>query len=116
MLSSRAHNGKKRPAPGVRLVVRRTMLYEVALEAATPRPSFAGTPEQVADGLQAWVDARATDGFIVRGGTPAAFTDFATKVVPLLQERGAYRRDYEGATLREHLGLDYPVNQFARRA
>jgi hypothetical protein len=52
----------------------------------------------------------------VRGGTPTAFTDFATKVVPILQERGVYRRDYEGATLREHLGLDYPVNQFARTA
>ncbi|WP_144113986.1 LLM class flavin-dependent oxidoreductase [Paraburkholderia sp. BCC1886] len=89
-------------------------LREVALEAATPRPTFSGTPEQVADGLQAWVEARATDGFIVRGGTPTAFTDFATKVVPILQERGAYRRDYEGVTLREHLGLDYPVNQFAR--
>ncbi|MBZ4241095.1 F420-dependent methylene-tetrahydromethanopterin reductase, partial [Mycobacterium tuberculosis] len=86
-------------------------LREVALEAATPRPAFAGTPEQVADGLQAWVDARATDGFIVRGGTPTAFTEFATKVVPILQERGVYRRDYEGATLREHLGLAYPVNR-----
>lgn len=89
-------------------------LREVALEAATPRPSFAGTAAQVADGLQTWVDARATDGFIVRGGTPTAFTDFAAQVVPVLQERGAYRSDYEGATLREHLGLDYPVSQFAR--
>jgi alkanesulfonate monooxygenase SsuD/methylene tetrahydromethanopterin reductase-like flavin-dependent oxidoreductase (luciferase family) len=87
-------------------------LREVALEAATPRPSFSGTPEQVADGLQTWVEARATDGFIVRGGTPTAFSDFAAKVVPILQERGAFRRDYEGATLREHLGLDYPVNRF----
>lgn len=89
---------------------------QYALEAATPRPAFAGTPEQVADGLQAWVDARATDGFIVRGGTPTAFTEFATKVVPILQERGVYRRDYEGATLREHLGLAYPVNRHARAA
>jgi FMN-dependent oxidoreductase (nitrilotriacetate monooxygenase family) len=89
-------------------------LREVALEAATPRPSFSGTPEQIADGLQTWVEARATDGFIVRGGTPTAFTDFATRVVPVLQERGAFRRDYEGATLREHLRIDYPVNQFAQ--
>lgn len=92
---------------------RRLTLREVALEAATPRPSFQGTPEQVADGLQAWFEARATDGFIVRGGTPLAFTAFARKVVPILQERGIYRRDYEGATLREHLGLDYPVNRYA---
>ncbi|RQZ25012.1 FMN-dependent monooxygenase [Burkholderia sp. Bp9090] len=91
-------------------------LREVALEAATPRPSFAGTPEQVADGLQAWVDARATDGFIVRGGTPAAFAEFAARVVPVLQERGVYRRDYAGATLREHLGLPYPPNRHARAA
>jgi hypothetical protein len=33
-------------------------------------------------------------------------------VVPILQERGAFRRDYEGAALREHLGLDFPVNRF----
>ncbi|MEX3917660.1 LLM class flavin-dependent oxidoreductase [Paraburkholderia sp. BR10872] len=95
---------------------RRLTLREVALEAATPRPSFLGTPEQVADGLQAWVEARATDGFIVRGGTPLAFTEFARKVVPILQERGAYRRDYAGTTLREHLGLDYPVNRYALTA
>ncbi|WP_414447855.1 LLM class flavin-dependent oxidoreductase [Burkholderia sp. 22PA0099] len=93
---------------------RRLTLREVALEAATPRPSFSGTPEQVADGLQAWVEARATDGFIVRGGTPTAFADFAAQVVPVLQERGAYRQDYEGSTLREHLGLDVPVNRYAQ--
>lgn len=91
---------------------RRLTLREVALEAATPRPSFSGTPEQVADGLQAWVEARATDGFIVRGGTPTAFADFAAQVVPVLQARGAYRQDYEGSTLREHLGLEVPVNRY----
>ncbi|MEK6417878.1 MAG: LLM class flavin-dependent oxidoreductase [Burkholderia gladioli] len=82
---------------------RRLTLREVALEAATPRPAFAGTAEQVADGLQAWVEARATDGFIVRGGTPTAFTAFAAQVVPILQER-------------EHLGLDYPANRHAAAA
>lgn len=64
-------------------------LHGVALEAATPRHSFAGTSEQCADGLQAWVDARATDGFIVRSGTPLAFTEFARKGVPPLSAAGA---------------------------
>jgi len=67
----------------------------------------------VADGLQAWVDPHATDGFIVRGGTPTAF---ASPVVPILQERDVYRHDYEGATLREHLGLPHPSNRNARAA
>lgn len=87
-------------------------LRQAALEAATPRPTFLGTAEDVADGLQHWFDTRAADGFIVRGGTPTSFNDFAEQVVPILQQRGIYRRDYEGDTLREHLGLDYPENRY----
>ncbi|MFJ5159172.1 LLM class flavin-dependent oxidoreductase [Pantoea sp. NPDC088449] len=87
-------------------------LRQAALEEATPRPSFLGTAQQVADGLANWFLAGATDGFIVRGGTPTAFDDFVAQVIPLLQARGIYRHEYEGETLRENLGLAEPENQF----
>ncbi|SQC93077.1 Putative monooxygenase moxC [Cedecea neteri] len=51
-------------------------LRQVALEAASPRPRFSGSPEQVADGLQQWFDERAADGFIIQGGTPDTFPTF----------------------------------------
>ncbi|NWA63534.1 LLM class flavin-dependent oxidoreductase [Pantoea sp. B9002] len=88
-------------------------LRQAALEEATPRPSFLGTAEQVAEGLANWFLQGATDGFIVRGGTPMAFDDFVVQVIPLLQARGIYRKEYEGETLRENLGLAEPENQFA---
>lgn len=90
-------------------------LRQAALEAATPRPTFLGTASDVADGLEYWFTSGATDGFIVRGGTPTAFDDFVDQVIPLLQDRGLYRREYEGQTLRENLGLREPENQFAAR-
>ena len=88
-------------------------MRQTALEEATPRPSFLGTAQQVADGLAQWFLAGATDGFIVRGGTPNAFDDFVEQVIPLLQARGIYRTEYEGETLRANLGLAEPANQFA---
>jgi FMN-dependent oxidoreductase (nitrilotriacetate monooxygenase family) len=88
-------------------------LRQAALEEATPRPSFLGTAQQVADGLAQWFLSGATDGFIVRGGTPTAFDDFVEQVIPRLQARGIYRSEYEGETLRENLGLAEPENQFA---
>ncbi|MCW1872865.1 LLM class flavin-dependent oxidoreductase (plasmid) [Erwinia sp. INIA-01] len=90
-------------------------LRQTALEAATPRPGFFGTAEQVADGLEHWFRSGAADGFIVRGGTPTAFDDFVEQVIPILQQRELYRTEYEGNTLRENLGLSEPENQFAVR-
>ncbi|WP_233958306.1 LLM class flavin-dependent oxidoreductase [Pectobacterium versatile] len=89
-------------------------LRQVALEAASPRPVFSGTPEQVADGLQRWFENGAADGFIIQGGTPETLNHFVDRVVPLLQQRGLFRQEYPGYTLRENLALDYPVNQFTR--
>ncbi|ASY79532.1 monooxygenase [Pectobacterium polaris] len=89
-------------------------LRQVALEAASPRPVFSGTPEQVADGLQLWFENGAADGFIIQGGTPDTLNHFVDRVVPLLQQRGLFRQEYPGYTLRENLALDYPVNQFTR--
>jgi alkanesulfonate monooxygenase SsuD/methylene tetrahydromethanopterin reductase-like flavin-dependent oxidoreductase (luciferase family) len=71
--------------------------------------SVVGTPEQIADHMQLWLDEGACDGFNIM---PAYFQDefelFVDQVIPLLQRRGLYRTDYEGTTLREHLGLPKP--------
>lgn len=93
---------------------RNLILRQVALESASPRPRFAGTPEQVADGLQHWFDERAADGFIIQGGTSESFAHVVDRVVPILQARGLFRTDYPGTTLRETLGLSAPDNQFIK--
>jgi N-acetyl-S-(2-succino)cysteine monooxygenase len=70
---------------------------------------FIGTPEQLADHIIEWQDARAVDGFTLMGSTlPYELTAFVDHVVPLLQRRGRYRTAYTGSTLREHLGLQRP--------
>lgn len=88
-------------------------LRQVALEAASPRPRFSGTAQQVADGLQQWFESYGADGFIIQGGTPDTFPRFVDEVVPVLQARGLFRKEYPGTTLRESLGLANPVNQFS---
>jgi len=60
-----------------------------------------------------WLTARGSDGFnIVFPYLPQGLDDVVDRLVPELQRRGIFRRDYEGATLREHLGLSRPVNRF----
>ncbi|MFI5934664.1 LLM class flavin-dependent oxidoreductase [Actinoplanes sp. NPDC051494] len=66
----------------------------------------AGTPEQIADDIETWFRAGAADGFNVMPDVlPSGFDDFADHVIPELQRRGLFRTEYEGTTLREHLGL-----------
>ncbi|MFJ1915520.1 NtaA/DmoA family FMN-dependent monooxygenase [Streptomyces sp. NPDC088147] len=73
------------------------------------RQSFVGSPATVAESVNDLVQADASDGFIlVPHITPGGLDSFADQVVPLLQERGVYRTEYEGTTLREHLGLAHP--------
>jgi FMN-dependent oxidoreductase (nitrilotriacetate monooxygenase family) len=80
-------------------------LREVIIE-TTGRQSFIGTPESVAAAMNEFVQTDASDGFIlIPHLTPGGLDEFADTVVPLLQERGVHRTEYEGATLREHLGL-----------
>lgn len=72
-----------------------------------------GTPVQIADELQNWFEHDAADGFnVLVPHLPAGLEDFATQVIPELQRRGLFRRDYQGSTLREHLGLERPANVF----
>nr|WP_327535448.1 NtaA/DmoA family FMN-dependent monooxygenase [uncultured Mycolicibacterium sp.] len=75
----------------------------------TGRQSFIGSPGTVADSINHLVQADASDGFIlVPHVTPGGLDPFVDRVVPLLQERGVFRADYQGTTLRDHLGLAQP--------
>jgi FMN-dependent oxidoreductase (nitrilotriacetate monooxygenase family) len=77
--------------------------------------TFAGTPVQVADTIQHWFDHGAADGFnIMPAVLPSGLAAFVDKVVPILQERGLFRTEYESSTLRENYGLPRPASQFAR--
>jgi FMN-dependent oxidoreductase (nitrilotriacetate monooxygenase family) len=76
----------------------------------TGRQAFIGSAETVATEINNFVQADASDGFIlVPHITPGGLDEFADTVVPLLQERGVYRTEYEGDTLRDHLGLPAPA-------
>jgi FMN-dependent oxidoreductase (nitrilotriacetate monooxygenase family) len=71
-----------------------------------------GSAEQVADTLEAWFRGGAADGFnVMPSHFPAGLEDFVELVVPILQERGLFRRDYAGTTLRENLGLARPARR-----
>ncbi len=84
-------------------------LRQTVIETTT-RQSFIGSPRTVAAELTSFVDGRAADGFIlVPHLTPSGLDDFVDRVVPLLQESGAFRSEYTGSTLRSHLGLPEPV-------
>jgi len=72
-----------------------------------------GTAQTIADEMEEWLDTEGSDGFTVMFPyLPGGLDDFVERVVPELQSRGLFRRDYEGATLREHLGLPRPKNRF----
>ena len=80
-------------------------LREVVIE-QTGRQTFVGTPATVAATMDEFVQTGAADGFVlVPHITPGGLDEFADTVVPLLQERGSFRTEYTGTTLREHLGL-----------
>jgi alkanesulfonate monooxygenase len=75
--------------------------------------AMVGTAQTIADEMERWLDAEASDGFtIMMPYLPGGLEDFCNLVVPEMQRRGRFRRDYEGQTLREHLGLPRPANQF----
>jgi alkanesulfonate monooxygenase len=78
--------------------------------------AFVGTPQTIADQMEEWLATDACDGFnILFPYLPGGLDDFVDRVVPELQRRGIYRREYEGTTLRENLGLLRPVNRFFDR-
>jgi alkanesulfonate monooxygenase SsuD/methylene tetrahydromethanopterin reductase-like flavin-dependent oxidoreductase (luciferase family) len=72
-----------------------------------------GTASDIADTMQSWLETGAADGFNIMFHTvPASLDDFVELVIPELQRRGIFRREYTGTTLREHLGLPRPANRF----
>ncbi|BBI35553.1 LLM class flavin-dependent oxidoreductase [Cohnella abietis] len=88
-------------------------LRQLALELATPRTPFVGTPEHVANLIEQWYREEAADGFVIRGMLPSFYDAFIEQVVPLLQERGIFRQEYESDTLRGNLGLSIPQNRYS---
>ncbi|WP_068084670.1 LLM class flavin-dependent oxidoreductase [Novosphingobium rosa] len=92
-------------------------LREIAFKVATPRSHFTGTPEQIADRFQLWLDNRGADGFNLFESLPGQLEVLVDQVVPILQQRGIFKSDYPGTTFRETLGLDVPENRYtaARR-
>ncbi|MGW4066801.1 NtaA/DmoA family FMN-dependent monooxygenase [Nocardia grenadensis] len=83
-------------------------IRELIIE-VTARQQFVGSPAEVAAEIDRYVQEDAADGFIlVPHLTPAGLDEFVDKVIPELQDRGTYRTEYTGTTLREHLGLRHP--------
>ena len=79
--------------------------------------TLAGTAEQIADSIEEWFTNGAADGFnVMPAAMPSGLEAFVDRVVPILQERGLFRRDYEGSTLRDHYGLPVPARSAAALA
>ena len=78
--------------------------------------AFVGTPASIADQMEEWLVSEASDGFnVMFPYLPEGLDDFVDSVVPELQRRGIFRREYEGKTLRENLGLPRPENRYFPR-
>jgi hypothetical protein len=68
-----------------------------------------GGPKEISDQLEQWLVERACDGFVISAThVPGAYEDFVRFVVPELQHRGVFRKEYRGKTLRDHLQLPVP--------
>lgn len=77
-------------------------------------PVFCGSPRDVADQMEQWFVEGACDGFVVSAThVPGTYEDFVRLVVPELQRRGLFRKDFTGTTLRENLGLPIPRSAYA---
>jgi FMN-dependent oxidoreductase (nitrilotriacetate monooxygenase family) len=90
-------------------------LRQTVQHLSAPRPSpFVGAPATVATQMRRWFDERALDGFNIFIGHPSQFRRFTRDVVPILQDLGVYRTEYESDTLRGNLGLPIPANRYAK--
>jgi len=91
-------------------------LREAAYRFGVWRTGFVGSPRTIADEIERWFTGGAADGFNLRVTRPRDFALFREKVVPILQARGLFRREYEHATLRGHLGLPVPEHRWQHTA
>jgi FMN-dependent oxidoreductase (nitrilotriacetate monooxygenase family) len=105
------------PLNYVRLARRENLtLRQVAMRSAAGKDHWTliGTPQTIADELERWFAEKAADGFnLLPPHVPGAINEFVDLVVPELQRRGLFRTEYEGATLRENLGVPFPNWSFA---
>ncbi|UJR83977.1 LLM class flavin-dependent oxidoreductase [Sandaracinus amylolyticus] len=113
-----SENGKGRFRQMVELARRENLtIRQLVLRFSVSRGHLQviGSPKTVADRIEEWFVERGADGFnVVPPLLPSGFVDFARLVVPELQRRGLFRREYTGSTLREHLGLPRPATRRAR--
>ena len=90
------------------LTIRQT--YERALP-SIGAPLFRGTPRQIVDEMEDWYKSKACDGFTILAPlAPRGLRNFVDLVVPELQRRGLFRREYESSTLRGNMNLAQPLN------
>jgi FMN-dependent oxidoreductase (nitrilotriacetate monooxygenase family) len=76
--------------------------------------TLVGTADDIADQMERWFVNRAVDGYLIQPPhLPAGLDEFIEHVIPRLQERGLFRTEYEGRTLRENLGLKRPASSYA---
>jgi len=107
-LGDRGSSGWQSTSDGIKKYARKAglTLREVALSTTTPRHDFIGTPVEIADTMQTWFKAGASDGFMLDCPVlPSGLREFTDEVIPILVERGLFRAEYEAETLRENLGL-----------
>ncbi|MCM3676064.1 NtaA/DmoA family FMN-dependent monooxygenase [Peribacillus simplex] len=77
-----------------------------------PRPQLMGSAENVAEKIEHWYREGVMDILLIRQDYPAGFEDFIKLVVPILQEKGIFKKEYEANTLRGNLELPYPENMY----
>ena len=97
---------------------RRISLAELGrwLAACMGHLTVIGTPSEIADTMQSYLDGAGSDGFLLMPHyLPGNFDDFVEMVVPELQRRGLLRAGYEGGTLRNTLGLERPASAYSER-
>ncbi|CAK4836658.1 unnamed protein product [Aphanomyces euteiches] len=113
-LGNLGHNGFQSTTNRIKqnALAKKLTLRQTALQVATPRDAFIiGTPDQIADYMERKFAARAADGFVLGPVLPTGLEDFVDQVVPILQQRGLFRSEYESDTLRGNLGLRIPPNR-----
>ncbi|MGW5213431.1 NtaA/DmoA family FMN-dependent monooxygenase [Streptomyces sp. NPDC004051] len=103
-----AHPGDPRAPLALRLAKEGWTVRDVIAHGPIQyHPVALGTPEQIADMLQHWFEAGIGNGFNISPDAADGVADFVDHVVPILQKRGVFRTEYEGTTLRDHLGIPH---------
>ncbi|AII10963.1 LLM class flavin-dependent oxidoreductase [Rhodococcus opacus] len=89
-------------------------VHQLLLRNAGAHHQVVGGPEQIADTIEAWFRNGAADGFNINFDLyPSGLETFTEHVIPVLRERGLFRHEYTGTTLRDHLGIPRPPSQYA---